>query len=277
MPTAVAQVVQSVTFGVQSDNTIEVAYYLSPSQPEQSYEIELLASKDGGVSYFKAKAVSGDVGEVSRAGSKRIIWRVFSDVESFEGEQCGIKVMAKEIHPIGESIMNVLFGSKPTKALFDGLHFHAGWEKTTFSGSTYQAALDRGTVQTSGGVELGVKYLTLPFAFECDGFLQTFRINGSDAVNFSGINVSGNITLFPMAGFFLPSVGIGYQGSELYVGDSPGSATSQAATNAIFATVGGQLRLTESFSVGIDFKKSIGSGDREWVQLIVFLSYNYRK
>jgi hypothetical protein len=68
-------------------NKIIVKYTISGAKFNQKFDVSLYVSRDGGQT-FKGplEAVSGDVGEGIREGEHRIVWDVFKDVHSLEGD-----------------------------------------------------------------------------------------------------------------------------------------------------------------------------------------------
>lgn len=266
--TALSQVVDLVSFKPVGEDKIVVDYYLDNSKPYQSFDVALFMSNNGGKTFFLARAVVGDVGLVSGRGSKRITWDVFSDVDAFQGEACIAKVVAKEVHSVKEVASNVFFGSEEVKRFVNGTYFHGGWQKSVFLNSLFRP---------NSGFEIGIKFVTLPLVIEADGFYQTFSPNPGSAPNkeevkYTGMNLSLGLSLLPVSQYITPSVGLGYQASALYTGSSYGDeSTSQVATNAVFWTVAGQINLGAGWSLGSEYKNSIGVGNKRWNQLMVFI------
>lgn len=67
-------------------NNITVDYTLTGAKYNQIFNVQLYVSLDGGKTFQgPLKAVSGDVGEGIKSGSKHIIWDPYKDVHSLEG------------------------------------------------------------------------------------------------------------------------------------------------------------------------------------------------
>lgn len=263
---AFSQVVQSVSFEINEKNNLVVDYSLSYQNPELVFDVSLFMSSDGGSSFFQAKSVLGDLSAVSGSGPKRITWDVFADVDVFVGKACIAKVVAKEIHTIGEVVRNMLFGSDETKEFVNSAFIHVGWQKVTFQNSVFKS---------DGGFEIGFRYISLPVMIEVDGFLQRFSSSGGLEVGHTGINSSASFCL-AISKYVTPAAGLGYQASALYIGSSYGTeATSQVATNGVFYTVSAQINLSEVFKVGYEYKSSIGLGSKQWNQLMAFIGFNW--
>ena len=81
-----AQVISNSDFQ-QKGNSIVVNYTIKGLAIDQICFIELYVSLDGGKTFSNPlKAVSGDIGEIKENGNKSIVWKVFEEYDSFEGD-----------------------------------------------------------------------------------------------------------------------------------------------------------------------------------------------
>ena len=83
---------QNVTniIATQEERNIFVSYDL-----DQTADITLYVSTDGGKSYQQLNSVSGDVGKNISAGHKTIVWDVLDERENFKGDNVIFKVQAR--------------------------------------------------------------------------------------------------------------------------------------------------------------------------------------
>ena len=71
---------------VRNGNNIIVKYKIAGAKFNQKFNVSLYFSHDGGASFIGLlKAVSGDVGEGIEKGERKIIWDVFKEVNSLDG------------------------------------------------------------------------------------------------------------------------------------------------------------------------------------------------
>jgi hypothetical protein len=86
---------------VQSGNKISISYSINDANFSQTFDVSLYVSNDGGKNFQgPVKSVSGDVGVVLTGGSKTILWDVFKDDISIEGDlvfDVRIKVIEEKI------------------------------------------------------------------------------------------------------------------------------------------------------------------------------------
>lgn len=81
-----AQQVTNVDFNI-SGNKIIVDYTLTGAKFNQKFNVQLYVSMDNGKTFQgPLKAVSGDVGENIKAGSNKIFWDPYKDVNSLDGD-----------------------------------------------------------------------------------------------------------------------------------------------------------------------------------------------
>jgi hypothetical protein len=152
---------------VNNEGKITVKYHLSIPKEGQTYEVSLLASTNGGGSYINAKSVEGDIGTVTTSGWKSITWDVLADVESFEGENCVVKVVAEEIHTSSELVSDFLFGGDEVKEKSNGLFVGLGWTRTVFPNAS--------TIKANGGFDISARILAIPFIVDADCFFRNIH------------------------------------------------------------------------------------------------------
>jgi hypothetical protein len=81
-----AQTVKNIE-PVRSGNNIVVKYEIAGAKFNQEFDVSLYVSTDGGKTFTgPLKAVQGDVGEGIEGGEHQIIWDVFKEVNSLEGD-----------------------------------------------------------------------------------------------------------------------------------------------------------------------------------------------
>ena len=72
---------------VQSGNNIIINYSISGARFNQSFNISVYVSRDGGRTFQgPLTAVSGDVGKNVTPGNKKIAWEVFKEIADLEGD-----------------------------------------------------------------------------------------------------------------------------------------------------------------------------------------------
>lgn len=82
---AYSQKISNADFQKQG-NSIEITYTLNGLKYNQTCIVDIVVSTDGGATFSKPlKYVKGDVGLVETNGSKKVVWNVFDEFESFEG------------------------------------------------------------------------------------------------------------------------------------------------------------------------------------------------
>ena len=269
--TTFCQVVSSVSFKANNQGKIVVQYFFSAPKEGQTYAVSLLASTNGGSSYMAAKSLEGDIGTVTTSGWKSITWDVLEDVESFEGENCIVKVVAEEIHTTSELVSNFLFGDKQLKEKSNGITWGIGWTKTIFPNAS--------TIEADGGLDISARYLAIPLIVDLEGFFQSYSfpqdyIDGYSGLSFDGMNLSVSTSILPIAQTIIPSVGLGYQASALTLGTSDNSV-STLATNSIYGVVGCQVNLTNTWKLVGSYKVTFFQDTKKWNQLIFSIGYSY--
>ena len=71
---------------IRQGNTIVVNYEITDAKFNQKFDVSLYVSRDGGKTFEgPMQSVTGDVGKGIRDGEHRIIWDVFKDVHSLDG------------------------------------------------------------------------------------------------------------------------------------------------------------------------------------------------
>lgn len=78
---------QQVTW-VLKDSLIEITYNLPGTKPDQTFNVSVYVSRDGGTTYSEnpLSLVTGDVGKGVKAGTnKKILWNVFKEMPDFGG------------------------------------------------------------------------------------------------------------------------------------------------------------------------------------------------
>ena len=185
--TTMCQVVSSVSFKANNQRKIIVQYLFSPAKDGQTYSVSLLASTNGGNSFIVTKSLSGDIGAVTTSGWKSITWDVLEDVDSFEGENCIVKVVAEEVHTTSELVSNFLFGDDQLKEKSNGTTWGIGWTKTIFPNAS--------TIEAKGGVDISARYSAIPLIVDVEGFFQSYSfpqdyIQGYSELSFDGMNIS---------------------------------------------------------------------------------------
>jgi|GEM_PF-2486661 hypothetical protein len=286
---AQSQAVQNVTFRATQSNAIEVLYNFSPVTEVAIYEVQLYISSDGGDSYFTPRTMQGDVGNVSRSGSKRIIWNVFSDVDNFEGEQCVVKITAERIRTMEERASNIsdffFSASYETEDYVGKDGFHIGFMSTGFENNDFENAVNDSIIKRIFGLELGGKFYDLPFTGDLNCFLYLFEVPAQNfyhpflpkdstvSIIHVGLNYSYSVNIFPSLKYVVPSVGLGYQLSSLITGNLLSSSTkdtgSIAVTSSLFVTVGFAFNIWENIALGIDYRAAIATNNTGLKQLFV--------
>jgi hypothetical protein len=270
--TTFCQVVSSVSFKADNRGKINVQYLFSLPKEGQSYTVSLLASTNGGSSYMAAKSLEGDIGTVTTSGWKSITWDVLEDVESFEGENCIVKVVAEEIHATSELVSNFLFGDNRLKEKSNGITWGVGWTKTTFPNAS--------TIEANGGYDIGARYIAIPLIVDVDCFFQNYSfpqdyIQGYSGLSFDGINLSASTSILPIAQTIIPSVGLGYQASALSLGTSSDNSGVQMATNSLYGIAAGQINLGSAWKLVGSYKVALFQDTKKWNQLIISIGFSY--
>lgn len=271
--TTLCQVVSSVSFKADNEGKIIVQYHLLIPKEGQTYKVSLLASTNGGRSYINAKSVEGNIGKITTSGRKSITWDVLSDVESFEGENCVVKVVVEEIHTSSELVSDFLFGGNEVKEKSNGLFIGFGWTMTIFPNAS--------TINAKGGFDISVRYLAIPFILDMDGFIQKYSfpqdfIHGYSGLSFVGLNLSISTSIIPIAQTIIPSVGLGYQASALYLGDQSGeSSVSQLAINSLYGVASCQINFSSEWKLVGSYNISLFQDEKKWNQLILSIGYSY--
>ena len=81
-----AQTVKNIE-PVRSGNNMVINYKIAGAKFNQKFDVSLYVSTDGGNTFQgPLKAVQGDVGEGIQGGEHQIVWDVFKEVNSLEGE-----------------------------------------------------------------------------------------------------------------------------------------------------------------------------------------------
>lgn len=269
-----AQVIRNVSFDVTSRNTVEVSYLLSTPKFSQQYNVKLFISKDGGMKYFSPKTMVGDVGTVSGYGTKRIIWHVLSDFDVFECEKCVVKITAKEIVTFKNRLTTIFFGSDESKLALNGLMLQFGVADLSFENESFKNSVQTGVLSPSFGYDIGLKAVVTPYITELSISYQAYNFSKAsalDTIKYLALNISQSVFLFPVLKMAVPYLGIGYQLSELWIGDW-NEPVSQIGTSAVFWKGGVQANFG-IWRMGADFKQSIGRGNRQWRQIIFYVGY----
>jgi len=264
--TTLCQVVSSVSFKANSQGKIIVQYLFSPAKEGLTYAVSLLASTNGGNSFIVAESLSGDIGTVTTSGWKSITWDVLEDVDSFEGENCIVKVVAEEVHTTSELVSNFLFGDDQLKEKSNGITWGIGWTKTTFPNAS--------TIETNGGLAISARYLAIPLILDVEGFFQSYSfpqdyIQGYSQLSFDGMNLSISTSILPIAQTIIPSVGLGYQASALILGTSSENSGVQLATNSFYGVVASQINFSNTWKLIGSYKISLFQDTKKWNQLII--------
>jgi hypothetical protein len=96
-----AQQVSKVEFKQGPENTIIVSYKITGAKFNQSFDVSLYVSKDGGGTFHgPLKEVSGGVGKGISGGQHNITWDVFKEVATLDGDitfDVRVQVIEKEI------------------------------------------------------------------------------------------------------------------------------------------------------------------------------------
>jgi hypothetical protein len=292
-----AQIIQSVTFEATDDNMIEVKYYLTTDDDEREYDVKLFASMNGGKNFFLAKSTKGDVGMVKGNGLKKIVWNVLSDIETFEGEECVMKVTAEQVKTFGDQMGNVAGGigsvfsamftaSAETEDFLNADKFHIGLLRSDFNNKYFDRALDKEILKRVAGFALGGDIVSLPFDTDFNFFLQMYSIDATnlyqnpfldkDSTNsilHLGMNISTSLVLFPSLKYVVPSAGVGYQISSLMTGsafsDNKEDTASVAVTSSVFWIVNVHLNVSESVHFGFSYREAFGTRNKDLKQIFV--------
>ena len=131
-------------------NKITVYYSISGAKFYQSFKISLYVSINGGKTYQgPLKAVTGDVGEDITKGNKTIVWDVFKDVASLEGDvvfDVRAEVLEKERK---KGIFTSFFGSYYSPFGFQfGQLGKTGWYVSARANSKFATKVDYSTNST---------------------------------------------------------------------------------------------------------------------------------
>lgn len=269
-----AQAIRNVSFDVTSRNTVEISYLLSAPKFSQQYNVKLFISKDGGMKYFSPKTIVGDVGTVSGDGTKKIIWHVLSDFDVFECEKCVVKITAKEIVTFKNRLTTIFFGSDKSKSALNGVILQFGVFDLSFENESFKNSVSSGVLNPSFGYDIGLKSILSPSIFDVSISYQEINYSETsalDTIKFIALNISQSVFLFPVLKIVVPYLGIGYQLSELWIGDW-NEPVSQIGTSAVFWKGGVQANFG-IWRMGADFKQSIGRGNRQWQQFIFYVGY----
>ncbi len=292
-----AQIVQSVTFEATDDNMIEVKYYLTTDDDEREYDVKLFASMNGGKNYFLAKSTKGDVGMIKSNGFKKIVWNVLSDIESFEGDECLMKVTAEPVKTFGDQMSSVASGfgsvfstmvttSAETEDFLNTGKFHIGLLRSNFNNKYFDRALDKDILKRVAGFALGGDIVSLPFDTDFNFFMQMYSIDATnlyqnpfldkDSTNsilHLGMNISTSLVFFPSLKYVVPSAGVGYQISSLMTGsafsDNKNDTASVAVTSSVFWIVHVHLNVSESVHFGVSYREAFGTRNKDLKQIFV--------
>ncbi|MBM4166500.1 MAG: hypothetical protein FJ218_06245 [Ignavibacteria bacterium] len=269
-----AQTISDVSLRAENDKVL-IKYYLSPSKENQSYDVTVRVSSDGGDNFISPHSVSGDVGTVSGSGWKNIYWNVFEDVDLFDGDACIAKVEAEEIRTTVDVLSDIFIGNEKVKDNLNGFIIHAGWNKTSFLNSTFKNAIDNGIIKNSGGIELGIKYAHMPFNFDINFFTTSIDAPTiGDSISHRGMNFSLSLLVLPSLQYVVPSIISGYQFSAISM-EEFSSPTSQANTSSLFYGAGVEINFHPLMKIVGEYKRSIGLEKRNWDQLFISIGCNY--
>mgnify|MGYP005839944451 CR=1 FL=1 len=84
---SLAQSIKDIEVEILQDNKIKITYQFSYTKFNQSYDISLYVSRDGGESFIgPLKQVIGDIGKDIRKGKNKIIWDYLKEVPFIEEE-----------------------------------------------------------------------------------------------------------------------------------------------------------------------------------------------
>jgi hypothetical protein len=112
--------------------------------------------------------------------------------------------------------------------------------------------------------------------FQKYSFPQDF-IQGYSELSFNGLNLSASTSIFPIAQTIIPSIGLGYQASALYLGDQGGeNSVSQLATNSVYGVVACQINLGIKWKLVGSYKVTLFQDAKKWNQLILSIGFSYQ-
>ena len=269
-----SQVIDNITFKVIENNKIIIKYYLNASSDKSHYAVKIFATVDG-EKYFGINSLEGDSKEISGSGYKQVIWDVFKDVEIFEGPSCGIKIQSEEITTFSDQLSSIFLGNESTKLFANGSFILFGISNTDFNSSSYKTSKQNGDITSNIGYNINYQYITVPLILSSNVSLQSFNSSDGTKIDLMGIDITGSFILFPNMRYILPAVGIGYQISQLSIGES---SDQTANTSSVFLTAHINILFGSESSRWIisgEYKKSFGNSERGWVQYNITIGLNF--
>ena len=264
--TLTAQSINRVQFRTLPGNLIEVTYSLADSEPNGVYNIELMASLDGGYSFpIEPSSVTGDVGIVRGSGRKAILWKVLDDLPALSTESLVFKVAGRNRKTVGAFFRSLVTGNRLTKRLSNGVTLYAGQSITTWydDRAFRELVLDQ-ILQAGPQGRAGLRLTKVPFIYKFEGMirvwglgypdstLQQLRLLSYENQAYNGeplslyqLRAAASVfyTPLPVFGLFLPYLGAGAAVWRHSIGQQPDRELSAVSSTSLFVEAGLQVNL----------------------------------
>lgn len=285
-PCALSQGVKSVSFETTYDDMIEVKYYLLTEEDNPVHNVRIFVSEDGGFSFFEARSVTGDVGNVDGSGWRFARWDVLNDRESLETTRCVVKVVASGTRGIGDFVSDVFLGSSGMRRQNDGWTMWGGWNIQRFKNLEFKQAVSAENIQTEAGYNAGLRYVSLPFVVDAMYGHEEYKVTGLTApdatIELHSLTFGVSAAVLPVIPYVVPTVGAGYQVSWLEASaGGTGDKIPTASISSPFWQVGLNIPLTPGLVIGGNYRDSVpieslskGTG-RGWYQWSLSAGFHF--
>jgi hypothetical protein len=265
-----SQILRNVDFAFNEANgVIEIEYYYSPLAEEQVADIWIEVSTNGGTTFNKVSAVTGDVGTVQKRGTKKVYWSVFNEYDELKGSIV-IKVAGNPTQTMWQIVSTYAMGSPSVMEYNESYQIYYGMFNFNFRDERIKKIFEN-TFENKQGTIFGAKVTSYPIIYDFFFFGTIYNIKQTPGANLpkkggiNGFGVSASYTLLPIYKYLQPYIGLGYQNSALYIGDNLDNAIEKRNLGSMYLNFGGQLSLASWLKINYTLYKSLNSEiNKKW-------------
>lgn len=261
------QEITGVYHQVSADDKIIVHYQIKGIEEGSSYKISLHVSLDGGINFQKQNKVSGDVGKINANGPKRIVWDALAERDELVSDEIIFKVIGSR--PFTERIASKL----------NGWDILLGYHQSKFTNDYISELYEQGSLGGGYGLSGGINYIEVPLIFGFSGFYAPLKdegkifeamyltYSGGIDLNHYGGRFSVSYLVLTFQYYLLPTIGVGYQISELRLSREDGTKEklSSSSTSTAYYSLGFHSNFHETIAIVGSMDISFGESVKKWI------------